>query len=414
MLDKTFKTFISVDYAPSALTVLQVLSTNSFTANDILIVGEPTEELTEKAVLSAVTDIDTLALTAALSFSHPKSTAIYKAQWDKVSIESRLPGGTFAEIVSTDIQWDNKNNETVYYDQSGTDATEYRFRFYNSVIASYAEYSPTITGAGFTKQQVGYMIKEVRNVVNDNERKIVSDDEIIRFFNTGQDIIYGRNPRYWFLLVDTYKASNGVPLVGGTDVYDMDTYANFGHLDRVRFLFNNGVTRQIYDLNNESGLEFDTQVSDLTQTGNDYADTYKLLPPDSTSITGYLQIYPKPINAYGTLYPIYYQKMATLDTVDDATLVPLPTLLENYAIAQIERIKGNDTKAKTYEDMFYGVPDIYKKSAIIGGLSLLDNLDNANKRPQGQPRSLINFRGQGGIRYSRHGMSSDYIKENFF
>lgn len=413
LLDKSFKTFISTDYIPATSGVtLQALSTVSFTANDILIIGEPREELTEKVTLNSVTDIDTFVLTSNLNFSHPKSTSIYKSPFDKISIESRVPNGTFAEIVSTNIQWDNKNNETVYYDTSGLDTTEYRFRFYNSVTSSYAEYSPTITGAGFTKAQVGYMIDEVRGVVNDKERKIVTDDELIRYFSTAQDIIYARNPRYWFLLVDTYRQSNGISCIGRTDVYDLATYADYGHLDRVRFLYNNGTTQQIYGLNNEAGIEFDIQVSDLTQTGNDYADSYKLLPADSLSIVGYLQIYPKPINTYGTLYPIYYRKMASLDTVDDATLVPLPQLLENYAIAQVERLKGNDTKAKTYEDMFYGIPDKYKQNAVIGGLALLDNLDNANKRPQGQPRSLWNYRGDS--LFKNRGMNRDFIKENYF
>jgi hypothetical protein len=103
--------------------------------------------------------------------------------------------------------------------------------------------------------------------------------------------------------------------------------------------------------------------------------------------------------------------MDTLNTVDDSTPVPLPQLLENFAIAHVERIKGNDTKAKLYEDMFYGIPDKYKQGAIIGGLALLDNLDNANKRPQGQPRSLWSYKGD---KLTKRYMNRDYVKENYF
>ena len=38
-------------------------------------------------------------------------------------------------------------------------------------------------------------------------------------------------------------------------------------------------------------------------------------------------------------------------TVDDETQVPLPNLLEDFAVAQIEKIKGNEDKAKVYEDL---------------------------------------------------------------
>lgn len=414
LVDRTFKTYVSTDYTPVATTTLQTLNSTSFIADDLIVIGEPTEELTEAKKISSITDIDTISLASALNFSHPKGTPIYKVLWDFVSIESRASStGTFAEITQSPLQWDNKNNETIYYDESGTDITEYRFRFYNSVTVSYAEYSPTITGAGFSKQQVGYMIRSVREIVNDKERKIVSDDEIIRFFNLAQDIIYGQNPKYWFLLVDTYKLGTGISTVGGTNVYDLDNYANFGHLDRLRFKYDNGSTQQIYDLTNQNSTAFDINIYDLSQTGNDYAEGYKLLPPDSTSTKGYLQIFSTPVNAVGTLYPLYYRQMATLDTVEDSTPVPLPNLLENFAIGQIEKIKGNETKAKIYEDMFYGTPPKSEGYRVITGLALLDSMDEANKRPSGQPRSLWTFRGQGGVRYGR-GWNNDFDKENYF
>lgn len=414
LVDKTYKTFLSVDYTTAATTDLEVLNSTSFADDDLLVVGEPTQETTEKGTIDTVADINTFTLLASLNFPHNKGTAVYKVLWDFASIESRSSSsGTFAQLSQIPIQWDNKNNETVYYDNNGTNATEYRFRFYNSITLAYAEYSPTITGGGFTKAQVGYMLRNVRSITNDKERKIVDDDELIRYFNTAQDIIYARNPRYWFLKVDTYKDSNGISIVSGTDVYDLDVYSNYGHLSKLRFLYNNGTTQQIYDLEYKPTNEFDRLVSNLTQTGNDYASCYKQVPPDASSEKGYIQIYPKPINAYGTLYPSFYKTMDALDTVDDSTPVPLPYLLENYAISQVEKIKGNDTKARLYEGMFYGTPDKLKDDQVVGGLALLDNMDNANKRPQEQARNLVNFRGQK-MNYGNYGRTRDEIKEQEF
>ncbi len=356
-------------------------------------------------------------MASTLNFAHIKGTAVYKVPWDYISIESRTPSGTFAEISQSPIQWDNKNNETVYYDQNGTDATEYRFHFYNSVTLTYAEYSPTITGAGFTKKQVGYMLRNVRLTTNDLERKIATDDEIIRFFNLAQDIIYAHNPKYWFLLVDTYKQGTGLSTTAGTSIYSLSSYTSLGHLDRVRFKYISGASQLVYDLKNSSPLEFDSQVEDLTATGDDYASDYKLLPADSSSDQGYLQIYPMTLTAgVGTIYPVYYKTMASLDTVDDETDVPLSSLLENFAIAQVEKIKGNETKADIYEKLFYGTAPKRAGYEVVTGLAMLDAMDNAVKHPQGQPRQLWRFRGQGGAdRYFRSNqMSSDEMKERFF
>lgn len=419
LVDKTYKTYLSTDYASG--TTLEVLSTTSFTASDLLVIGEPSEEYCESKQLSSVTDIDTLALASALNFDHPKGTAVYKVVWDFVSIESRSSSaGTFAEISQSPIQWDNKNNETVYYDSSGTNDYEYRFRFYSSVTATYAEYSPTITGAGFTRSQVGYMLRNVRMTVNDLERKIVSDDEIIRYFNMAGEIIYAHNPKYWFLLVDSYKQSDGIACSAGTSVYSMSQYEDLGHLDRVRYRYINGASQLLYDLKASPPLEFDSQVEDLTATGDDYASEYKLLPADSSSDQGYIQIYPETLTTgIGTLYPVYYKNVTSLDTVEDETPVPIPSLLENFAICQIEKVKGNETKAKIYEKAFYGTsPERVGKytDSPPEGLALLDAQDHARKYPQGQPRQLWKFRGQNGAgRYFRsNAASSDSDKENYF
>lgn len=419
LLDKTFKTFISTDYLTSATTTLEVLNTTSFAGSDILVIGEPTEEKTEQGVASVITDINTITLSATLNFDHAKGTSIYKSPWNQVSIEGRSSSaGTFAELVQTAIQWDSKNNETIYYHTAGTDDWEYRFRFYNSIASTYAEYSPTITGVGFTKNQVGYMIRNVRIITNDRERKIVSDDELIRFFNAAQDIIYGHNPKYWFLLVDTYKQGTGISVVGGTSVYSLASYTDLGHLDRLRYYYSSGSTTQIYDLKNQPAVEFDTQIEDLTLTGNDYASEYKLIPADSSSDQGYVQIFPKPLNSsVATLYPMYYKVLTNLNSVDDETPIALPNLIENYAIAQVEKIKGDETKAAIYEKLFYGTAPKRTGYEVAQGLELLDQLDQSKKRPQGQPRSLWNFRGQKGAARmfsGGAGRNHDYEKENYF
>lgn len=411
LLLANYKTYLGVDYASG--TSATVLNNNSFASNDLGVFGEPKEELTELKKINSISGSTTLTLASTMNFAHSKNTPVYKSLWDFVSIEGRsTSGGVFAELTQSGLQWDNKNGETVYFHSSGDDNWEYRYRFYNSVTATYSEYSPTLAGSGFTRKQVGYMLRNVRKITNTPDQTVVTDDEIIRQFNRAQDIIYAHNPRYWFLLVDSYKAATPIPCIADTNVYSLGVYTTYGHLASLRFRYTNGADDILYPLDKKGDSEFDNIASDLNQATNDYAAIYKLLPADSDSDNGYIQISPKTkTTSIGKLYPNYYEKMADLDDVADSTQVVMPEILEDYAIAYVYKVKGDENKAKLYE---MGLV-IDNEQRTPKHLQLLDKLDAAQRMVQHQPRSLSNFRGQKAVQriYGSYGHNSnDSIKES--
>jgi len=109
------------------------LSNVSFSTNDLLVFGEPGEELTELQTLASISGKTIINLAAGLNFAHPKDTSVYKVNWNFVSIESRASSSSvFALLTDSPIQWDKLN--TVYYDSAGNDNYQYRFRFKNSVV----------------------------------------------------------------------------------------------------------------------------------------------------------------------------------------------------------------------------------------------------------------------------------------
>lgn len=413
LLEKNYRTFLGADYSPG--TSATVLNNNSFAANDIGVFGEPKEELTESKKINALSGSTGFTLASTLNFAHSKGTPVYKTLWDYVSIEGRSSSaGVFAEITQSGIQWDNKQGETVYHHSSGDDNWEYRFRFYNSVTATYSEYSPTLTGSGFTRNQVGYMLRTVRKITNTPDQNVVSDDEIIRAFNEAQDIIYAHNPKYWFLYIDTYKQSDGIAATADTRVYSLAQYETFGHLASVRYHYNSGGTSELYHLRKKGEVEFDSLAGNLNDATQDYAECYKLLPADSSSDNGYIQIYPETkTTGVGTLYPNYYEKMADLDSVDDETQVPLPKILEEWAIGYVYQIKGDETRAKLYQSRLV----LENEDRIPSSLLILDKLDNAQKEAQKQGKSLWQYKGQRAMRrlygstYGDYG-DRDYIKES--
>ena len=414
-VERTYKTYVDSDY--SSGTSLTVKNNASFAADDLIVVGEPTEELTESKRVSAISGTTTLTLASALNFAHSKGTSVYKVVWDFVSIERRTSAsGTFTEITQSGIQWDSKTNETIYFDRDATSAYQYRFRFYNSVTATYSEYSGTVTGAIPTRSSVQYMLDMARKIAGDPERKIASDDDLIRVFNRGQDIIYSHNPKYWFLYVDTYELGSGsIAATTGEDVYSLSSLSPFGHLSGIKYRYNSGSNHVIYQLRRVSEAEFDRFDSDQNTTDDNWPSIYKLLPADSSSANGYFKVTPdiKDSNV-GIFYPLYYEKMSDLDTIDDTTQVPLPDLLIDYTISFIYRVKGNEQKADIYEKHLVSS----NQDVIPSGLLLLDKLDSQQRNTVGQPQFLSRFRGQKALkRYYGNkypGVSRDYIRENYF
>ena len=260
----------------------------------------------------------------------------------------------------------------------------------------------------------------VRKNINDLERKVVSDEEIILQLDTAQDLVKGIRQDWWFLLVDTFKGANGIAIVADTGTYSLASYTTFNFLKDLRYNFDDGTDNIVRHITFLEKLLFDDRVRDQDRDHDDQIEVYTLLPPDSSSDNGYIQVDPIPDNANGTLYPNYYKTMTTLDDVADETPIPIPSILEQYAISQCERIKGNEVKAELYENLFFGKSGGKKGSVSTRptGIQLLERMQNAQVHPQGQPKSFKIWRGRKALRDlmqdTRHGLSSDSYREKYF
>jgi hypothetical protein len=402
--DETYKTWLSSAYTSGA--ALSVISNTTFAADDMIIVGEVGEEKTELKNTSSVSGATTINIDSALNFTHPKDSPVYRVLWDFVSIER-----DGSEITQSGIQWDKK--DTIYYDADGTASSNYRFRFYNSNTATYSDYSPTITGTGYTRPSAGYMIRQVRQIVRDEERKITTDAEIMRFLNAAQDIIGGIRNDWWFLATtDTSTTS-----VASTASYALPSaIGNIGQVDLILAAFNDGDTDITYNLKYEPRIQFDHNTRDDTADNDDNTLAYTLLPADSSSASGYFEVRPTP-NSTNIVFEIrYFRKMTDLDTVDDETDVPMPAILENYAIAQIEKIRGNDDKARVYERMFWGPAPSEEKRRTLSGIALLEQINSSKRRPSGQPQQLFKFIGQRAIKnmFGDRTVDRDKLHEDYW
>ena len=417
-LHKEEKTYLDADYTSG--TALTVINAIGFSGGEVTfwpVIGEPGEDKTEKERVTSITGSTVINIAAALRFSHNKATPVYRSPWDQVEISKMPSGGSWSIISQSNIQWDKL--ETLYIDDDGGATDSYRFRFWNSISNIYSEYSPTVTGAGFARNQVGFMLTRVRKNINDMERKIVSDDEIIEQLDSAQDLIKGVRQDWWFLEVDTFKAATGITITADIGTYSLATYTDFNFLKDLRYNFDNGTDDILRHIRFLDKLLFDDRVRDQDRDHDDQIEVYTLLPADSSSDNGYIQVDPIPDNANGKLYPNYYKTMTTLNDVADETPIPIPSILETYAIAMCERIKGNETKAELYENLFFGNPDKKQgNSRRNTGIQLLERMQNAQTHPSGQPKNIKMWRGRKAIKElmqdTSYGLSNDSLREKYF
>lgn len=130
-----------VRVAPSAgATSLDVDWTENFSANDYIVIGELGTETCEMVQVTAVTDKDTLAVTA-LVHAHIVDEPVHKTLFNQMRFYS--DADSYATALTTkNIDWANPNHSTHYEDSAGTSSTKYKFSFYNSQTTTESDKSP--------------------------------------------------------------------------------------------------------------------------------------------------------------------------------------------------------------------------------------------------------------------------------
>lgn len=390
------RSYISSDYSSGV--TLNIDSNTGFAIDTIAVVGEPGAEKTEQKDVDALVSTTGLTLSAALIYAHNKSTIVYASQYDQVEISYNDQTNGWAVLVTQSIQWDQR--DTIYNHIGGLDAYDYRFRFKNSASGNFSEYSPTIAGTGYAKNSVGQMLANVRRIINDPGAKKVSDIEIVRFLTRAKDIIRGRRSDWWF-----WRASGTMPTITDTYIYDLDTISTkIDYIKDVRYRYISGNTDQTYPIDHQSDLVFDALSSDNNRTSDDNAEFYNIQPPDDDSASGYLRVFPTSASAACSFLVRYYEDEGDFTSVSDITKVPIPGILEDFAIAQCERIKGDEVKAQLYLRMFYGPGEDERDNVKeMTGIALLEQMQGGKGRPVKRPRQLKRYYGRAAISHLYNG-----------
>ena len=369
------KTFLTSDY--SSGTSLSVRNSDSFTVNWFVVVGEPGQERTELKRTTALPTATSITILSALSFSHPKSTPVYRSHYDQVSLERKPSAGSYAEVSGSpfNIGWDNDDNKTFIAVSAGESTDTYRWRFKNSVSAEYTAYSDELAGTGVARTQVGHVINLVRkNPITKN----VDDETLLTYASDFQELVYDEVPKAWWF------QKKGTAVSTAASDYDYPITSNWSDFLSMKFVlyrYISGDIDETYPLTYSPLNEFYNYKADANQSTDDVAHWWTILPPDSNSADGYIGLHPTPKTDDCYIIPVYQYEISALDSFGDTLVIPYQKGYVDYILYRIfDDIKNDPDKANIYNTRVARDINALKKRA---------------RRQLGQPE-LFRWRGQRG------------------
>lgn len=198
------------------------------------IIGAANAELIANITSTSTSSGQDYVNTAACIYAHQRGEPVSQVTYDRVYIESSTSAtGTFTVLAAIPtgiaLQW--SSTKTSYNDTTGTSATYYRQRFYNSKTNVYSDYSNA--GVGISQNDLGSttaasMILSVRKSVGNTD---LPDDFFMSALNDARNIAdtsfgYGRMNEW--RQVFEYP----IQMLAGTNYVTLPTNIDFSETNR--------------------------------------------------------------------------------------------------------------------------------------------------------------------------------------
>lgn len=327
------KSYLANPYAIGTTSIV-VKNADRFAVNDRIMLGEMGSEKTEIVTVSvAATDGMTITVGATV-FSHEADTPVYKLRFDQVKFYRSTTGstGSYSLLSTQNLDVDNANLTTIYDDTTGLSTYYYKMTLYNSVSTLESAFTDPIAGSGYSRNQVGYLIDQILQEVNDQNEQHVTRSEVLGYLNeVNDDLTISVAKPYAFL----YTRSALSPVASQsyldfpTDSSGNQTMWKFDHMD-YNFLDSttDPVTNITRTLQVEDPVYFRNRYTDNTIDSTTVSDDARVMTLDQ-SVNRFRFDHPFETTD-GTLYLHYYQFFPTLDTEGDEILTPTPRIYKLF------------------------------------------------------------------------------------
>ena len=325
----------------AGVTSLTIDNVDDFASNDRIMIGELGREKTEVVTVSAVVGNNTLTV-GTTKFAHEANSPVTILRFDQIKYYRSTTGltGTYNLLSTVDIDVDNADLLTNYDDTTGVSTYYYKVKFYHSISTAESTLSDPISGGGYDRNTVGFVIDELLREIGDETEESVSRTELIGYFNeVNDDIITRVRKPYGFLhtraaLSRTAQDSSGsgAYLSFPTDMWKFDRL-DYNYVDNTT----SPVTNQTYTVRMLPPEEFRNRFDNTDYTDSSIPDD-KLMFASIDEALDRIRIWPPSETSSSNVFYLYYWKNFTeLDSEGDTFETPNPRIYKLYALGKYFR-----------------------------------------------------------------------------
>ena len=375
------KSYLANPYS-AGITSVQVKNADRFAANYRIMIGEMGLEATEIVTVSAVAaDNQTLTIGATL-YAHAADDPVYVLRFDQVKIYRSTDGGSNYSVLTTvNLDVDNADLETIYDDTTGTSSYYYKTSLYHSVSTLESALSDAIQGGGYKRNQVGYIIDEVLQEVNDPSEQHVTRSEILGYMNdVNDDLTINVSRPYDFL-----RARTALTRTAGVAYLDFPTDSNgdqsMWKFDRMDYNFVDSTTSPTTDITYTVKIipeeEFRNRYSDNTIDSTTEDDKIVEMTLD-TALQRFRYAPPSATTSSNVFYLYYWKYFTRLSTEGQEIETPTAKIYKLYIKWRYFEKRG--ASEPSYSRIAQGFQQEYVLEKA--------NYSKVNRRDKGTPRGF--------------------------
>ncbi len=393
----------------AAATTISVRSTEGFSANDYIILGEIGNDRTEIVKITTV-DSATQLTTAAISYTHDRNDLVSYTPYNQIRFYSGALSTTAttdrtAQGDATDIEVDDLVTEA---NLSAVTSGYVWARFYNEQTGSFSDWSSSLPIAGFSENSLRHIIDMARLRTQEKTEDLVSDDDLLNIAKECADEIETSRKNWSFVQTSTdfdvtaaiqtysipsdlagYNSIASVYL--GYDNQDMKYIDIKDFRYKMRSIPKTITTGQIVSGSTSISVKDTTAfgTSGTLVLGGDTSVTYGGTTDKTfTSVTGVtathatateifksgdldqptyytiwrekFMFFPPPDQFYNCNVD-YYKTIPRMTTVSEETVVTMPSLFTWYLMAEIFNMRVRISRANKYSNKFAEMLDTLRR-----------------------------------------------------
>jgi len=188
-IDGNIRTFLTTK-ANAAQAVLVCQDPSLYAQNDLLVIGNPTEELTEIKKITSITG-KSITLSANLVNAHAENTKITLIKYDQVKFyKASSIAGVYSVVSTKSIAIDEPH--TLYDDATAVTSDYFKIKYYNSQTTDLSVFSDPIASGGFPRFALINIQDDLFKRFGDKKLQFLDREEITGWLNELKDDMVNR------------------------------------------------------------------------------------------------------------------------------------------------------------------------------------------------------------------------------